>query len=283
MSGDVDILMVTYDRAEYTRITLNQLLDTSTEGTRIWIWHNGNHQPTLNVVRSYLDHPRLFRFHHSNENKKLREPTNWFLTEAEGPYLAKVDDDLLMPAGWIQRIVSAYQANPDVGVLGTWPFMAEDIRPELAERKVVPLQGGDSMMLNCWVGGNGVVVKKELVKKIGLIRKKESFPRWMMRACAKGYNVGWLYPFIVCENLDDPRSEFCRIKTDEDAKRYAGLSNQVLGLFTVEELVSTIREQAIGVQMTPYDIRQHIGPRAFARRVIGKVGRVISRHVKERG
>jgi len=271
-SADMDILMITYNRPSYTALSLPRLLDTCDETMRVWVWHNGTDKRTLDVVRRYLNHPRVYRFFHSTTNKKLREPTNWFLDEAEAPVLAKVDDDLIMPSKWGQRMCAAHQSNPKVGVLGTWPFFREDIRPKIAEQKVMRLAHGDSLMLNCWVGGGGVVVKKNVIKDIGFLGPNESFPHWMKRACSRGHLVGWLYPFIIAENCDDPRSQYCMMKTDEDVSKHSWLS-KTEDKKTIADVVQNIQKQAIEVQQAPYDIGRYIGPRSYVYRLANKCRR----------
>lgn len=39
MAETHDVLMITYNRAEYTRRALARLLDTADETMRIWVWH----------------------------------------------------------------------------------------------------------------------------------------------------------------------------------------------------------------------------------------------------
>ena len=95
MAQSIDILMITYNRPEYTGLSLERLLATCDESMRVWVWHNGTDEETLEIVQSFRDHPSFFKFHHSIENKKLNEPTNWLWTHAKGDFLSKVDDDCL--------------------------------------------------------------------------------------------------------------------------------------------------------------------------------------------
>lgn len=97
MPPTTDILMITHNRPEYTRLALSRLLHTCDETMRVWIWHNGLHQETLDVVRTLRDHRHVFKFYHSPQNVKLREPTNWLWKHARGEYLSKVGDNCLLP------------------------------------------------------------------------------------------------------------------------------------------------------------------------------------------
>lgn len=61
----IDVLLISYDRPDYTRLALGNLLDVADPDVRVWVWHNGTDLQTRQVVEAFLDHPRLYR-------KKLR-------------------------------------------------------------------------------------------------------------------------------------------------------------------------------------------------------------------
>ena len=95
---------------------------------RVWIWHNGEHEETLALVRGFLSHPRVFQFHHSPDNKGLNEPTKWLWRRAEGDYLSKVDDDCMVPRGWPRILRQAHEDVPEFGVIACWHFPPEENR-----------------------------------------------------------------------------------------------------------------------------------------------------------
>ena len=80
----VDVLMVTYNRPAYTRVSLGHLLESCDESMRVWVWHNGNDRATLDVVESMRGHARFHEFHHSAENQRIRTPINWLFGTARG-------------------------------------------------------------------------------------------------------------------------------------------------------------------------------------------------------
>src|SRR5690606_2229617 len=112
---------------------------------------NGGDEATLDVVRELVDHPRLHKCHYSDENLGLREPTNWLLSHARGPFVSKVDDDCLLPDGWAQTLRGAHEDVPELGVIGCWRFQDEDYVPELAVKKVRSFQGGHRVLQNPWI------------------------------------------------------------------------------------------------------------------------------------
>ena len=172
---DIDLLMITWNRASYTERTLTRLLETLTPRTRLWIWHNGKDQPTMRVVRSFESHPSVHRVHWSSTNVRLREPTNWFWENATAPYVGKVDDDCLMPDGWLETIIAAHESDPKLGIISAWPFREEDHRPECAERKLRAVGPELSVMVNPWTGGSGYLVKRACQEALGPLGEDEPF------------------------------------------------------------------------------------------------------------
>lgn len=267
MSGKtIDILMITYSRPAYTRKSLTRLLETCDETMRVWLWHNGTHAETLEVVHSLKDHPRVHRFHHSVENKKLREPTNWLYRESDAPYVAKVDDDCLMTPGWGQKLREAHEAEPRFGAIGCWLFLPEDYIPELAERKIATFGGGHQLLQNLWVGGSGYVMKQACIEREGVIRPKESFTHYCIRLARRGWVNGWYYPFIWQEHMDDPRVPNTGIKSDADIAGSFALSARRRGATSLEAWTAQQGITARIVQEAPLDPGYYMGWRALLRR-----------------
>lgn len=269
--GMIDILMITYNRPDYTRLALSRLLETCDETMRVWLWHNGDHPETLEYVKSMAGHPRVRHFHHSSENRRLREPTNWFWTHADGEYISKIDDDNLMPHGWAQQMRAAHEAESRLGVLGCWSFLKEDVVPELAEAKVRSF-GGHQIMQNCWVAGTGYVMKRQCIDAMGLLKKDQSFPQYCIQLALKGWIHGWIYPFLYMDNLDDPRHPMTRLKTEDDFRAGAGLSALKFGVRTLQDLRDRQRLIALELQEASVDPLQCVGWRGRINRVKKKLG-----------
>jgi len=270
----IDILMVTYDRPDFTKLSLTRLLDSCDESMRVWIWQNGSDPETLEVVQSLADHPRVHEFHHSPENLRLRTPTNWFWERAQGAYFAKVDDDNLMPDGWAQTLRAAHEAEPRLGVIGCWSFRPEDHRPELAEKKVIELGGGRRLMQNCWVAGTGHLLKRGCIEEQGLLADGQTFTNHCVHLAARGWINGWYYPFIYMENMSDPRSSYTEIETEEDFQARRGLSAAKWGVSSLEESRRRQPLHALRLQSCSTNPRHYLGwegrIRRRLRRLLGR-------------
>jgi glycosyltransferase involved in cell wall biosynthesis len=277
MTGSIDILMITYNRPSYTKIALERLLDTCTTDMRVWVWHNGSDQATLDIVRGFSSHPSFYKFHHSEINQKLTVPTNWCWGQASGDYITKVDDDCLMPFGWADTLRAAHELNPKFGVIGCWRFPDADFVPELAKKKIHEFNGGHSLMRNCWVEGSGYLMKRECVEKLGPLKAGQSFPNYCIELAKLGYINGWYYPFLYQNHFDDPRSEYSQLRSDADIEKWAPLSAIKNGVKTVDDWQNQLQRSAFLLQRAPYDPKHYSGWRARLAKVRGRLYKLMGK------
>ncbi|HEX2029453.1 MAG TPA: glycosyltransferase family A protein [Nitriliruptorales bacterium] len=281
MLPTVDILMITYQRAHYLRRSLPRLLDTCDETMRVWLWHNGEDDETLSVVRAHQDHPRVHRFHHSRENLRLTAPTNWLWTNSDAPFVGKVDDDCLVEAGWAARLRAAHLDNPSFGAIAAWRFPDEDFVPRLANRKIRRFEGGHQLLQNCWVQGSSYLMKRRCIDDLGALVPGQSFTGYCIELAYQGYVNGWYFPFIREDHMDDPRSPHTSLKTDEDLRRHSPLSAAPAAVRTLHDWERQLRRSARTLQRASTDPRRYRGlqgkllrpMRRGVRRALAAVGR----------
>lgn len=264
----LDVLMITHNRPDYTRLSLARLLDSCDDTMRVWVWHNGDDEATLSVVDSMLGHSRLHRFHHSPVNALVREPTNWLFRESQAPLLSVVADDCLVTPDWAAKLRRAHADVPRFGVLACWHFHPDDFVPELAHRKTSAFPGGHRLMLNPWVQGSGIVLKRACVQQEGLLtRKDKGFTPYCIRLAARGWINGWYVPLIPIEHMDDPRSIHTMFRSDRDLDANLPLSARLRGVRTVDEWTRHLQRSARIVQQAPCDPRLYVGLRKRFRRL----------------
>jgi glycosyltransferase involved in cell wall biosynthesis len=271
----IDILMITYDRPEYVRLSLPHLLGTCPPDARVWLWHNGTDRATLAAVEEFRDHPRVHRFRHSPLNLGLTEPTNWLWRESTGSYLSKVDDDCLPDPSWLSVLRQAHRDVPEFGVIGTWRFPPEDVDDDLVRAKLASYPGGHRLMRNHWVQGSGYLAKREVIDQIGPLTSGESFTGWCLRAARRGWVNGWYHPFLPEEHMDDPRSPHTIYRTDADFMARRPLSAQRSGVTTVTAWAAQMRESAYEVLRAPLDLREYEGWRRRRHNVAGRLRRLL--------
>lgn len=263
---DLDVLMITYQSPERTRLSLGRLLSVAEDRSfRVWLWHNGPHAETLELVRSFASHPNVYRFHHSEENVRLREPTNWLLTQATGTYLSKIDDDNIVPFEWPHRLVQAHEDEPRFGVLGSWRFQDGDFSEELAGTKIQSFRG-HQVMRNLWVEGSCFVMKRACVERQGPLTEAQSFPQYCQALAHRGWINGYLVPFVRYVNLDDPREPDSLIRSDDDLASRVPLSAKANGVTTVAAWAEHLHRSARGVQAARYELKYWRGWRLLLKR-----------------
>ena len=213
----VAILMFTYDRLEYTREAVHTLMKNtpypfdlyivdnfSTDGTREW----------LEAARlEYPDRIKDIRYNTTNEG--LPGPTNDFWSRVDVDLLGKVDNDTLVPAGWLERLVEAHQKVPKLAVVGGYHFRPEDFDEEAAQDKLYS-ENGIQILQDTHIGGCAYLMKKSIQQQFGPMNynpalKIHGWTEYQILMLTGGYIVGYLYPLIQLEYMDDPRSEKCLI------------------------------------------------------------------------
>lgn len=275
MKNGIDILMITYNRAQYTKLSLKRLLDTCDESMRVWVWQNGNDEETISVVESFKTHPSFFKYYHSKENKKLIDPINWLWTHSDSDFCSKVDDDCLVPKNWAHQLRLAHQANPDFGAIGCWHYLEEDFDYEISKNKIQTFREGHALLRNCWIGGSGYLLKKKCINEIGPL--EYNFTHFCISAAIKGYINGWYYPFLFQEHLDDPRSPNTRLKTDDDVKKWAPLSAINNGCSTIESWKNLLEKDALYLQKAPFDPKYYSGWRSLLKRASKRLKNTIGK------
>ncbi|PSL04733.1 glycosyl transferase family 2 [Haloactinopolyspora alba] len=259
MGARADIIMITYRSGGYLHLSLPRLLDTLGDDDRVWLWHNGDDEETLEALRPFRADHRVARFHHSRENVRLREPTNWLWAESSARFVSKVDDDCLVTPGWLDTFAAAHDANPEFGVVGSWRHPEEDFLPDVAARKIRTFDGGHQLMRNLWVQGSGYLLPRSRIERLGPLRTDESFTGYCHRLARDGAVNGYYFPFVGEDHMDDPRSPHTLIKTDADLTDRMPLSAQANGVRTVDNWLAQLRHSAHVLQTAPLDPHHYRG------------------------
>lgn len=268
-----DILMITHKRPAFTKKSLTRLLESCDPTMRVWVWHNGGHAETLDVVRSFQSHPRFYKLQICAENLKLRAPTNWFWQHSDGEYVSKVDDDCLLPDAWGEKLRSAHHAEGRFGVIGCWRFYDEDFLPDVASKKIQKFNEGHSLMVHGFVQGSGYVMKRAVYEQLGPIKADESFTGYCIRAAYQGWINGWSFPFIHEDHMDDARSPNYPIKTEDEFQKNLSLSQINFGVNTLAEWQLFGRILARHLQNEIIDPRKHFGWRGLLQKLKNKLKR----------
>lgn len=164
LSKQVPVLFTTYDRLEYTKLSLDALLKSdcgpifivdngSTDGTKEWL---------IQAQRQNYDKIKLT---FNDKNRGVAGAMNQFISENDFKFLAKVDNDTIVPEDWLRvllpvlDVADIVQAKHSIikdtfnGTFDEW----------MQTMKTSKMQG---VFYNRFVGGSGIVFKRNVIGKL---------------------------------------------------------------------------------------------------------------------
>jgi hypothetical protein len=105
-------------------------------------------------------------------------------------------------------------------------------------------------------------MRREAMRSRGLLSERESFPQYCKRLAYQGWLLGWYFPFLYEDHMDDPRSAHSLIRSDADLTNGRPLTADGFDVLTVEQRVRQIRAFAVRCQMASVDPRRYVGWRS---------------------
>jgi GT2 family glycosyltransferase len=254
----ISLVMFTYNRIEYTKLSLQTLMDNTYYPFDLVIVDNNSTDGTQSWLEEFRkQHPdRIKNIIYNSKNYGLPGPTNSFWQSTAADLLGKVDNDTLVPEGWLERLIEAHIKIPNLAVIGGYHFRPEDFN-ECAASKNIYTESGISVLTDTHIGGCCYLMKRSIQKKYGLmevhpILKTHGWTQYQWRLAKEGHIVGYLYPLIQLEYMDDPRSEKCLID-----KKYKDYSCQIwkergINLQSTKQLVDWIRNDAARISQVKH-------------------------------
>lgn len=115
---DISVVVATRNRADLLAITLGHLA-TQDVGARSWeviVVDNGSTDATASVLDAHSDRLPLVALHHPEAGKN--RALNRALGVARGDLLVFTDDDVAMPADWLQTMAEAAERWPQENIFG---------------------------------------------------------------------------------------------------------------------------------------------------------------------
>lgn len=164
----IDALMITHNRLEYTKKALAALVESdcaeiflidngSTDETRSWIYENFAWEPD-----EFIDSDKKIKPFEGQGNS-IASAMNLFLRHSKTEYLIKIDNDTIIPPDFCARmmphmryadIVQAKHPIIKATDPGGWEGFTKNMKRE------------NGLLYNHFVGGSGIIFKRDKVKLI---------------------------------------------------------------------------------------------------------------------
>jgi len=209
----VAVLYLTYNRLEYTKLSLKALLENTEYPFELHIVDNGSTDGTQEWLEQQRDlFPEVIRsLTLNNENRGLAAPTNEFWDRTGTDLIGKVDNDTLVPKGWLSKLVEAHLNSDRLGVIGGFHFQPEDFVESLCLDRLLNVDSV-GILRDRHIGGCCYIMKRKVQQVIGHIkvdpqRKIMGWTEFQHAIDNAGYLNGYYYPLMYVDHMDDPRSE----------------------------------------------------------------------------
>lgn len=123
MTECTDLMMVTYNRLALTRRTLDNLFAVTRRPFRLIVVDNASGDGTVAYLRERLsavdsDYFVGWKLHQNQTNKGIAVGRNQGLRLSEANWLATLDNDVLLPEGWLTECIGILTANRKFGAVG---------------------------------------------------------------------------------------------------------------------------------------------------------------------
>jgi len=116
------IMMVTYNRWELTKQTLDNIVETTHYPFELIVVDNKSTDATKISMCDYINNlfpPNIgFQIIYNAENKGIAIARNQALHAAKGDYLVTLDNDVLLSNGWLNDCIAILEANKSFGMMG---------------------------------------------------------------------------------------------------------------------------------------------------------------------
>jgi glycosyltransferase involved in cell wall biosynthesis len=210
----IDIVYFTFNRIAYTRQTLPALIENAQVPFALTIIDNGSTDGTIEYLGEMrAAYPDTIRDIILNvENKGLAGPTNDFWKGSSAEFVGKVDNDTLVPAGWLRRMLEAHEKSDKLGVIGGYHFNLGYVDQDALERRSVR-ENGVGLVPDAFIGGCCYLMRRSVQVRHGFMDvtpgwKTMGWTGYQRGLAKKGYVNGYLFPLLLVEHFDDPLSEY---------------------------------------------------------------------------
>lgn len=131
----ISVVMPVYNAEKYVAEAIESILNQSYGNFEFIIIDDCSTDSSYEILQSYAAKDPRIKLFKNEVNSKLPKTLNFGISQATGKYIARMDaDDISLPARFAKQ-VAFMDANPEVGVCGTWfKLFDENIKLAKSER-----------------------------------------------------------------------------------------------------------------------------------------------------
>lgn len=205
----VSAIIVSYNRSQDLRLSLEALIDSAYPNLEIIVVDNASQDDAAQVAESF-DGVIVVR---NSENLGFAEGNNIGLERATGRYIALINNDAVVAGDWLERMVAFLESHPEAAAAGGKIYDFNDTNP-LGDRRneyfayseVDPLTGYTKAMRNspdevrevATLSGAVVMIRREAIDDVGAPFLEPTFftyyeeTDFFARALRKGWKLYYI-------------------------------------------------------------------------------------------
>ncbi len=114
----VSIIILTFNALEYTRKCVNSIRKNTRYPYEIIFVDNASGDGTVKYLQELVEENENYKLIRNEVNKGFAAGNNQGVAAAEGKYVLMLNNDVLVGEGWLEGLVSAYEKNEAIGLIG---------------------------------------------------------------------------------------------------------------------------------------------------------------------
>ena len=270
----IDLIFITYNRLEYTKLALASVLADPTEEFSLTIWDNASTDGTVEYLENEVDDPRIADIVFSKKNIGQTAALNEVWGRSKADLLGKLDNDCLVTPGWTRILAEVHKDISNLGVIACWHYFPEDFDYERAQHKIQQF-GKHYIFRHPWTCGTGLLIKRSTYVKFGPIREEGTGTYWFELGL-NGYINGFYYPLIYQEHMDDPLSKHTLLRNDAAIQLVKDFTVSLRNedIKTVEQRMKWRKIVLNNLLSGPWEAKYYVGWRDKIRRTLLKFKRL---------
>lgn len=201
----IDLLMLTYERLDYTMMTLESLRDTDCgidwSWVRFTVIDNDSNDDTVERVRNFCQkHPGIIdRLVKTGSNLGAEGGLIHYVRNYAGdaPFIGKIDNDSIFTGEWLKRLLECIEGYPELGIVGAQEEPGQG-------QHAVPVinSAGLGYYPAPFVGGRFLARRTVFAN---MLSRRFSYTSWTkyQKSTAIQFRSGWCIPEAVIEHVGD--------------------------------------------------------------------------------
>ena len=184
----ISVVLPVYNGASHLREALDSiLLQTLDDWELLVVNEYGSVDDSADIARDYAAQDRRIRLIQNTGHLGLAESLNLGIRESASDYIARMDaDDLSLPERF-RRQADFLDANPDVGICGTWQQHTGKNGGWVHRPPVNPERLSANLLFSCDLCHSTVMMRKSVLLKNGLFYDgrfaAEDYELWTRALC----------------------------------------------------------------------------------------------------